>query len=98
MRYSDGCCVCRIWLMEVGLALLSSFSSLPSSSYCPHRRQRNPTLHCTRAHLGPLRPTGASTNTRLEHKNSFSISLGHVAGRFIVNITLLISSTSSSHF
>jgi hypothetical protein len=33
--------------MEAGLALLSSFSSFPSSSCYPHPHQRNPTLLCT---------------------------------------------------
>src|SRR5258707_2325332 len=98
MRCSDSCFVCRICVMEVGLASWSSFSSLPSSSCYSHRHQRNHTLLCTRAHLGPLHPTGASTNTRLEHKNSFSILPGHIARGLVISLTLLISSMSSSHY
>ena len=59
--------------METASALQWSFSSLSSRSRYPHLHQRNPTLHYTWAHFGPLRLTGASTNTALEHKNSFSI-------------------------
>ena len=73
----------------------------PISSFlfmeCPHLRQRNPTLHCTRAHSGPLRLTGANTKTRLEHKNSFSKSPCHVIG-ILRTITLLIPSTSSCYY
>jgi hypothetical protein len=65
--------------MEAALALPSSFSSLTSRSCYPYLHQRNPTLHYTRARFGPLHLTGASTNTRVEHKISFSI-LGNLKG------------------
>jgi hypothetical protein len=97
MRCSDSCGVCRICVMEAGLASQSSFSSLPSRSCYLHLRQRNPTLHYTRARFGPLQLAGASTKSRLEHKNSFSISRSRVV-RGLISITLLISSTSSCFY
>ena len=60
--------------MEAGLALQSSFSSLPCRSCYPRLRlhQRNPTLHYTRARFGPLHLTGNKhKHSLLEHKNSF---------------------------
>jgi hypothetical protein len=80
-----------------GLALWSSFSSLPSRSYYPNLHQRNHTLHYTQARFGPLHLTGASTKTPLKHKNSFLISPCHVS-RSLSPITQLISSTSSCRY
>src|SRR5229473_1939563 len=98
MRSSDRYGVCRICMMEAGLALLSSFSSFPSSSYYPHRHQTNPTLLCTWAHFGPLHLIGGSTKTHLQHKDFFSTFPCHIAGALLMAFTLLISSTSSSHY
>src|SRR6267154_6147141 len=97
MRCSVSCGVCRICVMEACLASQSSFSSLPSCTYYPRLHQRNPTLHYTRARFEKLHLTGTSTNTHSEHKTSFSISPCHLAGS-LVNISLLISSTSSCYY
>src|SRR6266576_7330366 len=97
MRCNDSYGVCRICMKEAGLALQSSFSSLPLISCYAHHRRRDPTLRYTRAHFGLLRLIGASTNTQSEHKTSFSISPGHVP-RSLKTITLLISPTSSWNY
>jgi hypothetical protein len=98
-HHSDSCGICRICVggglgFTVELFFLA-LSQLLSTG--PHLHQRNPTLHYTWERFGPLHPTGASTNTRLEPKTSFPISPCHVP-KSLTSITLLISLTSSCFY